>query len=468
MRKVTDFIIEKRNYVLTIFIILSVVSLYLSTKVNINYDLTEYLPSTSETRIGMDIMNDEFPELDTSALNVMFKDLNSEDKNKIKEELENLDGVSSVSYDDTDKYNKDEYTLYEITVDGTDDSKNAANVYNSVKDNYKDYEVYTSGAVATRNAPVLNIAVIALAIFCAMIILIIMCDSYVEPFLFLFVIGLAVFLNKGTNIIFSSVSNITTSICAILQMALSMDYSIMLMNRYTQEKEHTKDKEEAMKNALYHSFSSISSSSITTIVGLLALVFMSFTIGRDLGIVLAKGVIFSLVSIFLALPALILMFDDLIQKTQKKHFTMKLDWLGSFSFGIRHIAIFLFIAIFALSYFLKGNLQYEFTSKEQDDIAKVFKENNQIALIYPSSQEDFVGAYCRTLEGTLKIDQILCYGNTINEPLKYDELKDKFSDLGQDVDIDDYVLKLIYFNYYNKQETTMTFNDLVTFIENKK
>ena len=467
MRKVTDFIIEKRNYVLTIFIILSVVCLYLSTKVHINYDLTEYLPSTSETRIGMDIMNDEFPELDTSALNVMFKDLSTEDKNKIKDELENIEGVSSVTYDDSDKYNKDEYTLYEITVDGADDSKNAANVYKSVKDNYKDYEVYTSGEVATRNAPVLNIAVIALAIFCAMIILIIMCDSYVEPFLFLFVIGLAVFLNKGTNIIFSSVSNITTSICAILQMALSMDYSIMLMNRYTQEKEHTKNKEEAMKNALYHSFGSISSSSVTTIVGLLALVFMSFTIGRDLGIVLAKGVIFSLISIFLALPALILMFDSLIEKTQKKHFTMKLDWLGNFSFGIRHMAIFLFIIIFALSYFLKGNLQYEFTSNEQDDIARVFKENNQIALIYPSNEEDYVGAYCRSLEGTEKIDQILCYGNTINEPLKYDELKNKFSDLGQDVDIDDYVLKLIYFNYYNKQETTMTFNDLVTFIENK-
>lgn len=467
MRKVTDFIIEKRNYVLTIFIILSVVCLYLSTKVHINYDLTEYLPSTSETRIGMDIMNDEFPELDTSALNVMFKDLSTEDKNKIKDELENIEGVSSVTYDDSDKYNKDEYTLYEITVDGADDSKNAANVYKSVKDNYKDYEVYTSGEVATRNAPVLNIAVIALAIFCAMIILIIMCDSYVEPFLFLFVIGLAVFLNKGTNIIFSSVSNITTSICAILQMALSMDYSIMLMNRYTQEKEHTKNKEEAMKNALYHSFGSISSSSVTTIVGLLALVFMSFTIGRDLGIVLAKGVIFSLISIFLALPALILMFDSLIEKTQKKHFTMKLDWLGNFSFGIRHMAIFLFIIIFALSYFLKGNLQYEFTSNEQDDIARVFKENNQIALIYPSNEEDYVGAYCRSLEGTEKIDQILCYGNTINEPLKYDELKNKFSDLGQDVDIDYYVLKLVYFNYYNKQETTMTFNDLVTFIENK-
>ena len=160
----------------------------------------------------------------------------------------------------------------------------------------------------------------------------------------------------------------------------------MLMNRYSQEKEVTPDKEQAMKNALFHSFSSISSSSITTIVGLLALVFMSFTIGRDLGIVLAKGVIFSLISIFLALPALILIFDGLITKTKKKHFSPNLTWLGNFSFGIRHIAIFLFIIVFALSYFLKGNLQYEFTSNEENEVNKVFQSTNQIALIYPSSE----------------------------------------------------------------------------------
>lgn len=465
MRKITDFIIEKRNYVLTIFIILSLFCLYLSTKVNINYDLTEYLPSTSETRIGMDIMNEEFGSLPTSSLNVMFKDLSTEDKLSIKDALSNIDGVSSVSYDATNTYNKDNYTLYQVSVSGESDSTNAANVYKTIKNDYKDYEVYMSGDVATRNAPVLKVSVIALAIFCAMVILIIMCDSYTEPFLFLFVIGLAVFLNKGTNIMFSSVSNITVSICAILQMALSMDYSIMLMNRYSQEKEVTPDKEQAMKNALFHSFSSISSSSITTIVGLLALVFMSFTIGRDLGIVLAKGVIFSLISIFLALPALILIFDGLITKTKKKHFSPNLTWLGNFSFGIRHIAIFLFIIVFALSYFLKGNLQYEFTSNEENEVNKVFQSTNQIALIYPSSEEDFVASYCRSLEGTFKVDQILCYGNTINEPLEYDNLINKFSDLGQDVDVEDYILKLVYFNYYNNKEVTLSFHDLITFLE---
>lgn len=465
MRKITDFIIEKRNYVLTIFIILSLFCLYLSTKVNINYDLTEYLPSTSETRIGMDIMNKEFGSLPTSSLNVMFKGLSTEDKLSIKDALSNIDGVSSVSYDTTNTYNKDNYTLYQVSVSGESDSTNAANVYKTIKNDYKDYEVYMSGDVATRNAPVLKVSVIALAIFCAMVILIIMCDSYTEPFLFLFVIGLAVFLNKGTNIMFSSVSNITVSICAILQMALSMDYSIMLMNRYNQEKEVTPDKEQAMKNALFHSFSSISSSSITTIVGLLALVFMSFTIGRDLGIVLAKGVIFSLISIFLALPALILIFDGLITKTKKKHFSPDLTWLGNFSFGIRHIAIFLFIIVFALSYFLKGNLQYEFTSNEENEVNKVFQSTNQIALIYPSSEEDFVASYCRSLEGTPKVNQILCYGNTINEPLEYDNLVNKFSDLGQDVDVEDYILKLVYFNYYNNKEVTLSFHDLITFLE---
>ena len=148
MRKITDFIIEKRNYVLPIFIILSLFCLYLSTKVNINYDLTEYLPSTSETRIGMDIMNKEFGSLPTSSLNVMFKDLSTEDKLSIKDALSNIDGVSSVSYDTTNTYNKDNYTLYQVSVSGESDSTNAANVYKTIKSDYKDYEVYLSASTS--------------------------------------------------------------------------------------------------------------------------------------------------------------------------------------------------------------------------------------------------------------------------------------------------------------------------------
>ena len=152
-----------------------------------------------------------------------------------------------------------------------------------------------------------------------------MCESYVEPFLFLTSILMAVVLNKGTNIIFSNVSHITDSIAAILQMALSMDYSIMLMNRYDQEKKTEKDKVKAMKNALYKAFQAISSSSVTTIVGLLALIFMTFKIGKDLGFVLAKGVLFSLICIFFVLPDLILIFDKWISKTKKRSPNIKVN-----------------------------------------------------------------------------------------------------------------------------------------------
>ena len=309
MKKITDFIVEKRFFIIISFIILTIISILLIPKVKINYDIAKYLPSTSETRIGMDIMEEEFAGEESSSFYLMFEGLSSDEKNTIYEELQKEDGVSSVEHDNTDKYNKDNYTLYIINVNDKEDSDVASKVFKNIKEEYKDYEIYTSGSIAERNTSVLPIWIVFLAIGCAMIILIIMCESYVEPFLFLFTIGLAVFLNKGTNIFFNSVSNITDSIVAILQLALSMDYSIMLMNRYNQEKKEDNDKVRAMKKALYNSFISISSSSITTIVGLLALIFMSFTIGRDLGVVLAKGVLFSLISIFFVLPGLILIFD---------------------------------------------------------------------------------------------------------------------------------------------------------------
>ena len=318
MKKITDFIVEKRNFIIILFIFFAIISVWASNNVKINYDMTEYLPSDSETRIGMDIMNDEFEEEKESYLNVMFKNLQDEQKDSIYQELSSIEGVSKVDYEkDNDKYNTDEYTLYILTIGDIEDSKTATDVYNKLQDMYKDYEFYTSGNVAERNMVILPTWILVLAVAICLVILIIMCESYVEPFLFLFCIGLAILLNNGTNIFLGTISNITSSISAILQLALSMDYSIMLINRYRQEKALTSDKVVAMKEALHKSFSAISSSSLTTIVGLLALLFMSFTIGKDLGLVLAKGVLLSLLVIFTCLPALILMFDKLIEKTKK-------------------------------------------------------------------------------------------------------------------------------------------------------
>lgn len=465
MKKLADFIVDKRYFVLILFLCLTGFCLFLSTKVTINYDITEHLPKNSETRKGMDLMNNQFDKEKSSNLLVMFHDITGHEED-VLDELSKIKGVNSVEYDNTKEYNIDNYTLYNLKVDDYSDSDTAKGVYDAVLEKYEDQGVKLSGTINEEFKPVLEMWIVFAAIGCAMIILIIMCDSYVEPFLFLFTIGLAVYINKGTNIMFSSVSNITDSICAVLQMALSMDYSIMLMNRYTQEKTNTRDNKEAMKNALHNAFASISSSSVTTIVGLIALVFMSFTIGKDLGYVLAKGVLLSLVCIFAVLPCLILMFDNLITKTKKKHLNINMSKVGVLSYNLRYGALALIIVLFVVSYILKGNLQILYTATENDEVAGVFHENNQMAIIYNNKDEDKMAEICRKINSD-KVDQVLCYGNTINEKLTYKGLEDKFDDLGVDVDIDDYLLKLVYYNYYAKNKTNeMTSLELINFIEN--
>ena len=467
MRKITDFIINNRHIILILFIILTVISAIVSTKVKTNYDMAEYLPDTSETRIGMDIMEEEFSETETSTLNIMFENLEDEEKLKIENDLKDIDGVEEVDYDDTEEYNKDKYTLYVISVKDEADSAKSRDVYNNVVEKYKDYTFYTSGNIYENNKTVLPVWIVALAVLSALVILLIMCESYVEPFLFLTSILMAVILNNGTNIIFPSISNITKSITAILQLALSMDYSIMLINRYNQEKLEEKDKVKAMKGALYKAFKAISSSSVTTIVGLLALIFMSFKIGKDLGFVLAKGVLFSLICIFFVLPDLILIFDKWIVKSKKKSPTIKLDKLGKFSNKMRFVSGPIFIVIFIVSFILKGNLGIDYTDTQNDEIDKIFPENNQIAIIYKNKDEEKISKYLDKIEDNDKVDEVLAYGNTINEKLTYDKLNSKLSDLGSDVNVEDYLLKIIYYDYYNKNNSDdkMTFDQFINFIE---
>lgn len=463
MRKVTDFIVKARYVFLTLFVILAIFSLYLGTKVNINEDIMKYLPETSEIKIGKDIMDEEFIEQDSSVLNVMFKGLSDTEKEDTLKKLESINGVSSVLYENTDEYNRDKYTLYVLNVDDYDHSKTAENVYNEVNEMKPEA---MSGSIYSEWKPVLQIWIVVVAIAMAMIILTILSESYIEPWLYLISIGVAVFINKGTNIIFPSVSNITDSIVAILQLALSMDYSIMLSNRYRQEREKEKDKTKAMKNALYNSFKAISSSSITTVVGLLALVFMSFTIGRDLGLVLAKGVVLSLVSIFFCLPGLLVLCDKLIMNSKKKTINFNLKGLGKYSYKTRWVQLVFIIASFIAAYILKGNIGILYTGTQQDEVGKHFPSTNQIAIIYENKYDEIITKYCKSIEDDEKVNQVLCYGNTINEKLAYNELNQKFKDLGQDTEIDDYLIKIIYYNYYNKNtKDSMTLSEFTKFIK---
>ncbi len=465
MKKITDFIVSKRYVILIFFLFLSIVSFGVSNYVKINHDMTKYLPNSSSTKIGMNIMEQEFQE-DTSTLKVMLKDVTKEEKEEAYQYLKSLKYVNRVEYDNSENYNKKSFTLYILTISSKADSKEATEVYQTIKNHFGKSLEDTSGEVSEYNKVVLPFPIVVLAVVSALIILIIMCESYIEPFLFLITILLAVVLNKGTNLIFPSVSHVTNSICAILQMALSMDYSIMLMNRYRQERQKEENKVIAMKKALYHSFQSIASSSVTTIVGLLALVFMSFTIGKDLGFVLAKGVLFSLLTIFTCLPGLIILFDRFIFKTKKKSPIFELKQVGKVAYHLRFVALVLFIVSFIISYLLKGNLGILYTEAGNDEVDRIFKPQNQIAIIYRNEDEKNISNYCQNLKNK-NIKEVLCYGNTINQSLEYDELPKRLNDFDTEINIDTFVLRMLYYHFYQKDNKKVSLHDMVNFVTQK-
>ena len=472
MRKITDFITDHCYAIFAVFLVLTGICAVLSTKVNINKNIYSYMPVDSETSMALNIMNDEFDYDQTSSYEMMLTNVPEEEKTNIKDFIASVEGVSSVEYEAGDKYNRGEYTRYVINVDAPADSETANRVYHEIHDKYKEeFELAESGQVHDYNGEVLKMTVTLGAIACAMIILLLMSKSWIEPFLFLFVILLAVIVNKGTNIIFPSVSHITDSISAILQMALSMDYAIMLSTRYRQErtKKDCPDKHTAMRRAMRYSFGAISSSSITTVVGLIVLIFMSFTIGKDMGLVLSKGVVLSLVSIFTSLPALLLIFDKLIFKTEKRTLKLKMDWLAIFAHSFRKFSVPAFLLIFVISLILKGNTAIQFTASDNNKIKDVFDETNQIALVYDGKMDEQVTDLCKKLDAKEETTRVLCYGNTINEPEKYNEVVPKINELsdGEYIEVEEYLLKAIYYHYYKDVDNhTVTLDEFVSFLQN--
>ena len=492
LRKITDFITKYCYIVFLVVLALAGGCALLSTRVKINHDIYSYMPEDSETSQGLKIMDDEFHYSDTSSYKMMFEDLKPEQKAEVQAYIEQVEHVKSVTYDDSEKHNRTitsedgtthDYTLYDVNLDIPADSAEADNTYHEIYDHFReDYTFYESGQVFMYNGSVIQPLITAMAIGCAMLILIIMSESHIEPWLYLFAIMVAVLLNKGTNIIFPNVSHITDSISMILQMALSMDYAIMLSSRYRQEKnaaDHP-DKRTAMNRALRYSFGAISSSSVTTVVGLIVLVFMSFTIGRDMGLVLSKGVVLSLFSIFTTLPALLLLSDKLIEKTKKKTLHLKMDWLGNKEYQLRKFALPVFLIIFGGAFLLKGNTNILYTGSENNRIKDVFPELNQTAVVYSNSEEERVAELCQNYEDKTEVDRVLCYSNTIGEPEKYHEIIAKANELGNisvsgagsahtdTISAEDYLVKLIYYFYYNPNNSeTLSLPEFVRFVQNE-
>lgn len=330
MQKLSSILVEKRLLFFSVSIIFAVIFTFFIGSVNINKDDTKYLDKNSGMSQGLQIIEKEFPIVELKdSFQIVFEGLTQSAKLEVYEDLENFDGVLSVTYDpESSEYNSKTYTMYIVETKYVKDSDKVNSVINDMKAKYQDQyfiETYYSGGYMD----VLDL-LIPMAVCIMLVLLFLLCKSYIEPLLILVSIAVAILINMGSNIIFDSVSEMTFSIAAVFQLVLSIDYSIMLIHRYVQEYEklEIKDKIVAMKNAIQISFISIISSSITTIVGLLVLLMMSFTIGADIGLVLSKGVFLSLVCVFTVMPTMVLWSHNALFKLDKRYLAERRASLG--------------------------------------------------------------------------------------------------------------------------------------------
>ena len=384
MSKIAKRILSFKYVIGVVFIIVSTLALFNMDNVVTNYDNSKYLPESSEATIALKEISKSLS--DSTTVTVMIKNVDLNQVEVIKSKLEDLPQIKAVIFDESSVMNyKGNNALLTVLVEAKEYSKEVNLFIDEIRVVLNDYDYYLGGNAVNNNFLEKKIEeetpyILIIGIVVVSIILLLTTKSYFEPVSFGIVVGLAIIINLGTNTIFSEISYITKSVAAILQLGLSMDYSIILLHSYYQEKEKTLDNKLAMQRALTNSFKAITSSSLTTVIGLLALVFMSFTIGTDIGLVLAKGIIISLISVFLVLPNLILFFDKF--KFNKQHKTLNLSNLSirksskKFSFIFSSLSVIFIV----FAFYLQSQNDYIFTDQtvypEEEEIAKVFGNSN--------------------------------------------------------------------------------------------
>ena len=326
MKKLANVLVKYRLVFFFASVALAIFCAFLIPKVTINKDQSKYLAKDSKMSQGYEIINKEFPVIELKdSFQIVFGGLTTSQKETIHKELAAFEGVASVDYElDSIEHNSKTFSMYVVHTNYVADNDRVSAIiqkmHNQYEDTYKVYSYYSGAQLDVLDR------LVPMAITIGVIVLLFMCKSFFEPFLLLVSIGVAIMINMGSNVIFESVSDMTFSIAAIFQLVLSIDYSIMLLHRYQQEYAllGRQNKPKAMRNAIMNAFGSVSSSSITTIIGLLALLMMSFTIGKDIGLVISKGVFLSLVCVFTVMPTLILWFDVLVDKLDKETLKKKL------------------------------------------------------------------------------------------------------------------------------------------------
>lgn len=453
-------------------IVAAVICGILIPRVNVNSDMTKYLPNNSRMREGLEIITNDFSaaQLQNADVKAMFPDVRSDEREVLMNQLNALPDVYGITYNVSAD---SAYTLFNMVVPKSVDQKALGK---SICERYgDDVIVETSQDGAT---PPFSVIVIAAILIFA--VLFFMAQSWLDPLLILLATGIAVVLNVGTNFFMPSVSITTNYIAPILQLVLSLDYSIVLLNRYRQELNSGVERtlSQTINTAILRAIPSIISSAMTTVVGLLMLLLMRLKIGMDMGIVLAKGVLCSLVCTFTVLPSMLLLFHKALQKTTKRVFVLPTDKIGWFVTHHKVTLVIFIVLLFGSSYYFSRQTDITFSTNGKSQISEVFPRLNPMLVVYDTKDEPGIMQLADSMKEEESVLSIVSYPTLLKSQYTASELTAHIKRLT--VDMADYMpsldnnmsmltpelMQVVYYLHSGSGDTlTLPFPEVMRFIK---
>ena len=465
IQRLAAFIVDKRKVFYLLFIGLSIFCVFSSGWVAVNDDLTSYLPAETETRRGLTTMDEEFVTFGTSR--ILVDNVSAAQAGVLQERLEDIAGVKSVEFDGSEDHYQHGAALFSVTYDGTADDAVSLQALTDIREMLAGYDVYVTGDTGANDSANLDAemqVVMVIAVVIILLVLLFTSHTYMEIPVLLMTFGMAALLNKGTNFIFGEISFVSNSVAVVLQLALAIDYAIILCHRYTEERERLEARD-AVVAALSKAIPEIAGSSLTTLSGLGAMCFMRFGIGKDLGLVLMKAIVLSLLSVFTLMPGLLMSFSSLIDRTHHRSFVPQITGWGRLAVKTRFIMPPLFALLLVGGFIFSGKCPYVYgqttlsTIREsasqiaQQKVDGAFGGANVLAVLVPAGDYEQEGRLARRLEEMPEVDTVLALSNV--EAMDGYVLTDKLTprQFAELTDLDIEAARLLYSAYAVNEET---------------
>ena len=459
MVKVATFIVDKRNLFFLIFGIAIIFSLVSSSWVKVENALSAYLPDSTETSKGLSRMENEF--ITYGSAKIMVTNITYETACEISDMIEDMDSVVMLTFDDTSEHYNNFSALYDVTFNYPETDDRALEALSELEDKLSGYDIYVSTTMGDASAEQIESEMSVITVLVAIIVvtvLLLTSQTWAEVPVLLLTFVASMLITNGTNFIMGTISFVSNSVTVVLQLALSIDYAIIFCNRYKEEHERLPIREADIV-ALSKAIPEIASSSLTTIGGLVAMMFMQFGIGRDMALCLIRAIFLSLLSVFLLMPGLLMLFGKLMDKTRHKSFIPKIPFVGKFAYKTRFVMPVIFVALIVAAYLISSKCPYVYGYSKIDTpiqsdsqlvdemIDESFGTSNMVALTVPAGSYDKEAKLIADLEACEEVDSCMGLANT--EAMDGYMLADKLTirEFSELLELDYEVAELLYMAY---------------------